>query len=122
MIDDSLKNVVIFDGMRKQQIPLQNHFAMQLYLAFPIKEPTIDSQQAIFFPFESSSDGFNFKLSTNLNIYAQFHRENFFYFRTNEFDMDLFYNDGHLFSVRLFQTTLSLSVLFYTVLTMLDLI
>ena len=97
--------------MRKQQIPLRNHFAMQLYLAFPTKDPAINSDQAIFFPFDvdTSSDGFHYKLSTNLNIYAQFHRENFFYFRTNDFNMDLFYNAGHLFSMRILQSSLSVS-------------
>jgi hypothetical protein len=114
LIDNSLENVVIFDGMRKQQIPLQNKFAMQLYLAFPAKEPAINSQQAIFYPFESSSDGFSFKLSTNLSIYGDFHPDNFFYFRTSEFDMDLFYNDDHLFSVRQFQPTLSVLFFLYS--------
>ncbi len=113
MIDNSLKRVVIFDGMRKQQISLQNHFAMQLFLAFPTKDPVTNRQQAIFFPFESSSDGFNFKLSTNLSIYGDFHRENFFYFRTSEIYMGLFFNAIHVFSVRFPDKTFS--VLFFFV-------
>ena len=96
LTDSSNKSMVIYDGLRKQQIPSANNFALQLRIAMPS-----DKKVATFFESDSASKkGYLLQLHTDLDIYSQLNRDmNLYYYRTNGIRLGLFFNSKQVLKI-----------------------